>query len=84
MNLDEKEKKFNKVINAIKIFAVAKHLMYNQSCAENLNLERFKTIKSCCNVLDLLKMEVIWVLNRKPTICRYRAATCFFIIFPGF
>ena len=43
-------------MNAIKESAIAEHLVKNQSCAENFNLERFKTSKSCYNVFDLVKM----------------------------
>ena len=46
----------NKIMNAIKESAIAEHLVKNQSCAENFNLERFKTSKSCYNVFDLVKV----------------------------
>ena len=59
-------------MNAIKISAIAKNLVKNQSCVENFNLERFKIIKSFYNVFDLLKMEAICILNRKPTLCRQK------------
>ena len=57
-------------MNAIKRSATAEHLVNNQSCAENFKLERFKKIKSCCNVFDLVKMETTCIQNRKPTLCR--------------
>ena len=62
----EKEKKFVKIMSTIKNLL----LVNNQSCAENFNLEIFKIIKSCCNVFDLVKMEAICILNRKPILCR--------------
>ncbi len=43
----EKENKSVKVMNAVKRSAVAEHLVFNQKCAENYNLEKFKIIKTC-------------------------------------
>ena len=40
----------------------------NRICDEKFNLERFKKIKSCCNVFDLVKMETTCIQNRKPTL----------------
>ena len=47
-------------MSAIKRSAVAKHMVNNQSCAENFNLDRFEITKSCYSVFDLLKMEAIF------------------------
>ena len=47
-------------------------MVNNQSCAENFNLERFKIIKSCYNVFDLVRMEAICILNRKHALCRQK------------
>ena len=59
-------------MKSIKRSPIAEHLVKNLSCAENFNLERFKIIKSCYNVFDLVKMEAICILNRKPTLCRQK------------
>ena len=74
LNKSEKEKdnKSAKVLNAIKRSAITEHLVLNHSCAENFKLERFKIIKTCYNVFDLIKMEAICILNRKPTLCRQK------------
>ena len=61
-----------KIINAIKISAIAKNLVNNQSCDEKFKLEKFMIIKSCYNVFDLVKMEVICILNRKSALCRQK------------
>ena len=53
---NEKGKKCNKIMNAIKRSAIAENLVKNQSCAKNSNLERFKIIKSCCNFMTRLKL----------------------------
>ena len=68
----EKDNKPVKVLNAIKRSAIAEHLVLNHSCAENFNFERFKIIKTCNSVYDLIKMEAICILNRKPTLCRQK------------
>ena len=44
--MKEKKKKSVKVSNVVIRPAVSKHLVNNQSCAESLNLDRFKTIES--------------------------------------
>ena len=74
LNKSEKEKdnKSAKVLNAIKRSAITEHLVLNHICAQNFNLERFKIIKTCYNVYDLIKMEAICILNRKPTLCRQK------------
>ena len=74
LNKSEKEKdnKSVKVLNAIKRSAITEHLVSNHICAQNFNLERFKIIKTCYNVYDLIKMEAICILNRKPTLCRQK------------
>ena len=45
-------------MNTIKRSAIKELLVNNQSC-ENLDLERFKIIKSCYNVFGLVKMEAL-------------------------
>ena len=57
-NSAEKEKKSIKIINVVKISAIAEHLANNQSCAKNYNLERFKITKSCCNVFNFILKSV--------------------------
>ena len=57
------------MLNVIKISVVGERLVNNQSFAENFSLERSKIFKSCFNVVDLVKMESICILNRKPTLC---------------
>ena len=49
LNLPEKlkDKKSNKIVNAIKRSVIVEQSVYNQGCAKSFNLERFKIIKSC-------------------------------------
>ena len=39
-----RKKKYVKVINAVKISAIAENLVKDRSCAKNYNLDKFKTI----------------------------------------
>ena len=72
LKLAQKEKKSNKITNAVKKSAIAEHLVNNQSFSESFDLKRFKIIKSYCKVFDFVKMEAICILNRKPTLCRQK------------
>ena len=49
--------------------------MSNQSCVESFNLERFRIIKSFCEVFDFVKMETICFLNREPTLYKQKNMT---------
>ena len=43
-----------KAINAFKRSSIAEHLVNNSTCANSYNLNRFKIIKTCSNVFDLI------------------------------
>ena len=49
----EKEQKSLQIMNASKISSVAEHLVDNHKYFENFELDRFKIIKSCGNILIL-------------------------------
>ena len=57
-------------MNEKKRSAIAKYLMNSQSWALKFNLQRYKIIKSCYNVFESSKMEVIYILIIKPILCR--------------
>ena len=61
-----------RVINASKRSANAEHLVNNLDCASNYNLKRFKIIKNCFNISDLVKLEAICILSRKPKLCKHK------------
>ena len=61
-----------KVINASKRSSIAEHLVNNSLCADNYNVNRFKIIKNCSNVFDLIKLEAICILLRKPVLCKQK------------
>ena len=41
-----KKKNSVEILNAVKRSSIAEHLVNNHNCAENLNLDKFKIIKS--------------------------------------
>ena len=55
-----------KVLNVSKRSPIAEHLVNNSTCANTYNLNKFKIIKTCSNVFDLIKLEAICNLLRKP------------------
>ena len=61
-----------RVINASKRFAISEHLVNNLDCASNYNLKRFKIVKNCFHISDLIKLEAICILLRKPKLCKHK------------
>ena len=70
--MSDKENKTVKMSNASKRSAIAKHLINNGNCASNYNLNRFKVIKNCFCITDLIKLEAICILIRKPKLCKQK------------
>ena len=70
--MSNKENKFLRVVNAPKRSAIAKHLVKNSNCASNYNLNRFKIIKNCFCISDLIKLKAICILIRKPKLCKQK------------
>ena len=67
-----KETKSIRVLNASKRSSIAEHLVKNPDCSNNYSLERFKIIKNCYNISDLIKLEAICILLRKPKLCKHK------------
>ena len=61
-----------RVINASKRSAISEHLVNNLDCASNYNLKRFKIVKNCFHISDLIKLEAICILLRKPKLCKHK------------
>ena len=70
--LDKKDDIPAKVLNASKRSSIAEHLVNNPTCANNYNIKRFKIIKTCSNIFDLIKLEAICILLRKPVLCKQK------------
>ena len=59
-------------MNAIIISATAEHLVNNQSCAENFNLNRFNILKRIFNLYSYLKVEALYILIKNCTLYMHR------------
>ena len=59
--MSNKKSKSIRVVNATKRSAIAEHLVNNLDCASNYNLKRFKVIKNCFHISDLIKLEAICI-----------------------
>ena len=70
--MSNKENKSVRVVNASKRSAIAEHLINNNNCASNYNLDRFKIIKNCFSISDLIKLEAICILILKPKLCKQK------------
>ena len=70
--LDNKDIIPAKVLNVAKRSSIAQHLINNPTCANNYDMNRFKIIKICNNVFDLIKLEAICILLRKPGLCKQK------------
>ena len=71
-NSKGKETKSTQVANASKRSSIAEHLVKHPTCANNYNRDRFKIINRCKNVFDLIKLEAIYILLRKPILCKHK------------
>ena len=62
----------SKIINVSKRSSIVEHLVNNSACANNYNVNVFKIIKNCSSVFDLIKLEAICILLRKPVLCKQK------------
>ena len=69
---DKKDGMPVKDLNVSKRSSIAEHLVNNSTCANSYNLNRFKIVKTCSNVFDLIKLEAICILLRKPVLCKQK------------
>ena len=70
--MSDKENKTVRTVNASKRSAIAENLINNSNCASNYNLNRFKIIKNCFCISDLIKLEAICILIRKLKLCKQK------------
>ena len=60
------------MINGIKISSIVEHLVNNHKCRENVYLVRFKIIKSCVIIFNLIKHDTVCILITKPNLGRQK------------
>ena len=71
--IDEKTKiKMKVVVNAIKRWSIAEHLVKNTNCANNYDSSRFKILNNCTDSIDLVRMEAISIFLNKPELCKQK------------
>ena len=58
--------------NAIKRSSISEHLVNNPLCGKSYNEKMFKIMRSCTNILDLVKIEAIYIHLNKPELCKQR------------
>ena len=47
-------------------------MKYYENKSNTWNINRFKIIETCSNVFDLIKLEAICILLRKPVLCKHK------------
>ena len=47
-------------------------LQQSTMITNNYNIKRFKIIKICSNIFDLIKLEAICILLKKPVLCKQK------------
>ena len=60
--LSNEENKSIRVVNASKRSAISEHWVNKSDCASNNNLKRFKTVKNCFLISDIIKFEALCIL----------------------
>ena len=60
------------VKNAIKRSSIAGHLVYDPSCANNYDKTRFRILRKCKNLSDLLKIAAILIQLNRPKLCKHK------------
>ena len=66
---DKKDDILAKYLNASKRISIAKLLVNSPTCANSYKINIFKTVNTCNNVFDLIKLEAACILLRKPVLC---------------
>ena len=62
----------NATPNAIKRSSVSEHLVENPVCENGYSEMRFKILRSCTNIYDLVKIEPIYIHSNKPKLCKQK------------
>ena len=52
--------------------SISENLVKNIICGKNNNKIRFKMLRSCDNIFDLVKIEAIYLHLNKPNLCKQK------------
>ena len=56
--------------NAIKRLSISEHLVKNSVCGNSYSEMRFKVLRSCTNIFDLVTIKAIYIHLNKPKLCK--------------
>ena len=62
----------NATSNAIKRSSISDYLVKNPVCGSSYNEMRFKILRSCTNIFELIKIEAIYIHLNKPKLCKQK------------
>ena len=65
---DQPKKMSNRTSNATKSSSISEHIVKNPVCGVSYNEMRFKTLRSCTDNFDIVKIEAIYIDLNKPKI----------------
>ena len=68
MGIDNKEKENINCSNS----AIGEHLIENQNCFENYDMNRFKIVSKARNDFHLKTLEAVYILSKKPELCKQK------------
>ena len=60
---DQPKKMSNATSNAIKRSSISEYLVKNPVCGSSYNMMRFKILRSCTKIFDLIKIEAIYLFT---------------------
>ena len=69
---DQPKKMSIATTNAIKRSSISEHLVKNPACGNSYSEMRFKILRSCTNIFDLVKIEAIYIHLHKPKLCKQK------------
>ena len=69
---DQPKKMSNATSNAIKRSSISEHLVKNPKCGNSYSETRFKILRSCTNIFDLIKIEAIYIYLNKLKLCEQK------------
>ena len=69
---NQPKKMSNATLNATKRSSISEHLVKNPKCGNNYSETKFKVLRSCTNIFDLIKIEAIYIHLDKPELCKQR------------
>ena len=51
---------------------ISEHFVKNIICEKSYNERKFKILRSCNNIFDLVKIEAVYIYLNKPKLCKQK------------